>query len=188
MAAQGGDGDPVFLTVPLHDVATPVIAAFGAVSALYHRERTGEAQIVWSSLAHTASAVQAAELLLDRGVYANVIVVTSPDLLCGELARKDDYRHLTETLGIDGSLHLRPLQDGALDSGAAVDLAGPPLVVLAAGDPHEVVLLQRQLALVLRLEVVERLDVLRQPVRPVPHRCRRSAWRIRQRRRSRRRG
>ncbi len=63
MAAQGGDGDPVFLTVPLHDVATPVIAAFGAVSALYHRERTGEAQTVWSSLAHTASAVQAAELV-----------------------------------------------------------------------------------------------------------------------------
>ena len=28
MATQGGDGEPVFLTVPVHDAATPVIAAF----------------------------------------------------------------------------------------------------------------------------------------------------------------
>jgi pyruvate dehydrogenase E1 component len=69
-------------------------------------------------------AVAAAEQLLDRGVYANVIVVTSPDLLCGELGRKDGFRHLTQTLGIDGSLHLRPARDGALDAGDAVDLAG----------------------------------------------------------------
>ncbi len=68
MAAQGGDADPVFLTVPLHDVATPVIAAFGAVSALYHRQRTGEAQTVWASLAHTTTAVQAAEMVRYDGV------------------------------------------------------------------------------------------------------------------------
>lgn len=70
MAAQGGDGDPVFLTVPLHDVATPLIAAFGAVSSLFHRARTGEAQTVWTSLAHTTTAVQAAELVKYEGSAA----------------------------------------------------------------------------------------------------------------------
>jgi hypothetical protein len=61
MAAQGGDDEPVFLTVAIHDVVTPLISAFGLVSALYHRERTGRGQRVRTSLAQTAVAVQAAE-------------------------------------------------------------------------------------------------------------------------------
>jgi hypothetical protein len=61
MAAQGGDDEPVFLTVAVHDVVTPMISAFGLVSALYHRQRTGRAQRVRTSLAQTAVAVQAAE-------------------------------------------------------------------------------------------------------------------------------
>ena len=81
-------------------------------------------------------AVQAAQLLLDRGVYANVTVVTSPDLLCGELARKDGYRHLVETLGVNGRLHLRPAGggDGALQTGDAVDLAGRRVPVVSVHD------------------------------------------------------
>jgi crotonobetainyl-CoA:carnitine CoA-transferase CaiB-like acyl-CoA transferase len=69
MAAQGGTADPVFLTVPVHDAATPIIAAFGAVSALFHRARTGEGQTVRTSLAQTVAAVQAAEYVRypDRG-------------------------------------------------------------------------------------------------------------------------
>ncbi|MDG2114544.1 MAG: CoA transferase, partial [Actinomycetota bacterium] len=67
MDAQGGDADPVFLTAPVHDVATPIIAAFGAVSALYQRASTGEPQTVWTSLAHTTTAVQAAELVTYEG-------------------------------------------------------------------------------------------------------------------------
>ena len=50
--------------------------------------------------------------------------MTSPDLLCGELGRKDGFAHMTKTLGIDGKLHLRPTHSGALDAGDAVDLAG----------------------------------------------------------------
>lgn len=67
MAAQGGvtaqgDGaEPVFLTVAVHDVVTPLISAFGLVTALYHRQRTGRAQRVRTSLARTAMAVQVAE-------------------------------------------------------------------------------------------------------------------------------
>ena len=63
MSAQGGDGDPVFLTVPVHDAATPIIAAFGVVTALYHRQRTGETQTVYTSLAQTTAAAQAAEFV-----------------------------------------------------------------------------------------------------------------------------
>lgn len=63
MKAQGGDGDPVFLTVPVHDAATPIIAAFGVVTAMYHRARTGETQTVHTSLAQTTAAAQAAEFV-----------------------------------------------------------------------------------------------------------------------------
>jgi len=63
MSTQGGDGEPVFLTVPVHDAATPIIAAFGVVTAMYHRTRTGEAQTVYTSLAQTTAAAQAAEFV-----------------------------------------------------------------------------------------------------------------------------
>ncbi|MBL9077055.1 MAG: pyruvate dehydrogenase [Planctomycetes bacterium] len=81
-------------------------------------------------------AVQAAELLLDRGVYANVTVVTSPDLLGGELARKDGYRHLVQTLGVDGRLHLRPAggTTGPLGPGDAIDLAGRRVPIVSVHD------------------------------------------------------
>jgi crotonobetainyl-CoA:carnitine CoA-transferase CaiB-like acyl-CoA transferase len=69
MAAQGGvsgpddGGEPVFLTVAVHDVLTPLISAFGLVSALYDRLRPGgTGQRVRTSLAQTAVAAQAAEL------------------------------------------------------------------------------------------------------------------------------
>jgi crotonobetainyl-CoA:carnitine CoA-transferase CaiB-like acyl-CoA transferase len=67
MAAQGGlsgpddDGEPVFITVAVHDVITPLISAFGLVSGLYDRLRTGRGQRVRTSLAQTSMAAQAAE-------------------------------------------------------------------------------------------------------------------------------
>lgn len=85
-------------------------------------------------------AIGAAQLLLDRGVYANVTVVTSPDLLCGELARKDGFRHLTRTLGVTGKLHLRPAgkgsgaQAGPLGVGDAIDLAGRRVPIVSVHD------------------------------------------------------
>ena len=71
--------------------------------------------------------------LLDRGVYANVTVVSSPDLLCGELGRKDGFAHLKQTLGVDGSLHLRP-SGGAVDALGAVGLAGSRVPVVSVHD------------------------------------------------------
>jgi len=77
------------------------------------------------------AALLASEKLLARGIYANVIVVSSPDLLIGELGRADDYAHLTQTLGIDGSLHLDAAKLGALD---AVDMAGRRIPVVSVHD------------------------------------------------------
>jgi pyruvate dehydrogenase E1 component len=82
--------------------------------------------------------LEAVDQLLERGVYANVLVASSPELLCGILGDRDGYRHLRETLGVDGSLHLKPRQHGAaLDSLAAVDLAGrrTPIVSVHDGEP-----------------------------------------------------
>jgi len=50
-------------------------------------------------------AVEAADQLLERGVFANVIVVSSQDLLLGIQGEADGYHHLRETLGISGDLH-----------------------------------------------------------------------------------
>lgn len=82
-------------------------------------------------------AIEASKLLLDRGVYANVTVVTSPDLLCGELGRKNGFQHLVQTLGVNGRLHLRPAGKGAagpLGPGDVVDLAGRRVPIVSVHD------------------------------------------------------
>ena len=72
MAAQGGvrhsgDGaEPVFLTVPVHDVMTPLIGAFGVVAGWWQRGRServggGTGQHVRTSLIQSTMVVQAAE-------------------------------------------------------------------------------------------------------------------------------
>ncbi|MBM3141086.1 MAG: hypothetical protein FJZ92_13000, partial [Chloroflexi bacterium] len=61
MAAQGGEDEPVFYSVALNDVMTPAIATFGVLAALFHRERTGDGQVVRTALARTGLAIQAAE-------------------------------------------------------------------------------------------------------------------------------
>jgi len=87
-------------------------------------------------------AVRAAEMLLDRGVYANVTVVTSPDLLCGELARSNGYEHLTRTLAVNGRLHLRASggdragkdPGSPLGPGDAIGLAGRRVPIVSVHD------------------------------------------------------
>lgn len=53
-----------------------------------------------------SEAVTASDELLNEGVFANVIQVSSPDLLVGNLAYETQYKHLRDTLGIDGDLYL----------------------------------------------------------------------------------
>lgn len=56
-------------------------------------------------------AIKASEKLLERGIYANVISVTSPDLLCGILAHENDYHYLRNELGITPDLYLNRSAD-----------------------------------------------------------------------------
>ena len=67
MTAQGGDAEPVFLSIPVNDVASAAMAALGAVLALYHRSRTGDGQRVWTSLAGQAALMQSGELVRFEG-------------------------------------------------------------------------------------------------------------------------
>jgi pyruvate dehydrogenase E1 component len=53
----------------------------------------------------TTEAVSASQALLERGIFANVIVISSPELLLGILGERDDYRHLRQGLEVDGNLH-----------------------------------------------------------------------------------
>jgi pyruvate dehydrogenase E1 component len=82
-------------------------------------------------------AIGAAQLLLDRGIYANVTVVSSPDLLIGEMARKNGFAHLKQTLQVDGRLHLRPAggkSGQALGKTDVVNLAGSRVPVVSVHD------------------------------------------------------
>lgn len=52
-------------------------------------------------------ALKASDELVKQGIFANVIQVSSPDLLCGNLAEKTGYKHLRQTLGVRGDLYLK---------------------------------------------------------------------------------
>jgi pyruvate dehydrogenase E1 component len=81
-------------------------------------------------------ALAASEQLLDRGIYANVIVTSSPSLLFGLQGREDNYTHLREGLGIDGTLHLSPTGQ-VQDRMDVVDLAGRRIPVVSVHDGEE---------------------------------------------------
>ena len=77
-------------------------------------------------------ALEASEALYKKGVYANVILVSSPELLLGILGEKSGYTHLTETLGIDGHLHAVA---GASESEAGLlSVAGRRVPIVAVLD------------------------------------------------------
>lgn len=77
-------------------------------------------------------AVVASRNLLEKGVYADVIVVSSPELLLGILGEVDGYRHLRENLGIDGDLHAA-LGAGESEAGL-LSLAGRRVPIVAVCD------------------------------------------------------
>jgi crotonobetainyl-CoA:carnitine CoA-transferase CaiB-like acyl-CoA transferase len=67
MVAQGGDGDPVFSTFPVHDIVAGTLGAFGTLCALHHRALTGVGQAVHVSLAAASTLVQLGELTTYEG-------------------------------------------------------------------------------------------------------------------------
>jgi len=78
-------------------------------------------------------ALEASDKLRPQGIYANVIAVSSPELLLGNLAAQNDFAHLRHGLGLDGDLHLvphEPIEDGA----EFVTLAGRRVPVVSVHD------------------------------------------------------
>jgi len=87
---------------------------------------------VFSMGSVATEALEASTLLLQRGIFANVIHVSSPELLLGILGEQSGYEHLCSTLGIDGDLHA---VEGAGESEAGLlSLAGRRVPILATCD------------------------------------------------------
>ncbi len=63
MAAQGGDDEPVFHQVAVHDTASAMACAFAITAALRARERTGAGQRVETSLAAQSLLLQSGEIV-----------------------------------------------------------------------------------------------------------------------------
>ena len=93
---------------------------------------------IFSLGAMVTEAVAASEKLLEKGIYANVIVVTCPDLLLGNLAHENHYSYLKEELKISGQLHLWPsMKGGGATPAEVVTLSGKrvPCVSVHDGEP-----------------------------------------------------
>ena len=54
----GGDGPPTLQPFAINDYGTGIMGAFGVGLALYHRERSGEGQEIYTALARTAGTLQ----------------------------------------------------------------------------------------------------------------------------------
>ncbi len=87
---------------------------------------------IFSMGSPTTEAIKASEALLSRGIYANVIVVTSPDLVCGIQAHGNDYQYLKEGLGINGNLHVHPNQQ--LNGHEFVTVSGRRIPIVSVHD------------------------------------------------------
>lgn len=87
---------------------------------------------IFSMGSMTTEAIKASEDLLSRGIYANVIVVTSPDLLCGILAHENDYNYLRNELGITSDLYLN--RQGDVGSADLVMASGRRVPIVSVHD------------------------------------------------------
>ena len=58
----GGDGPPTLQPFAINDYGTGIMGAFGVGLALYHRERTGAGQEIYTALARTAGTLQSSFL------------------------------------------------------------------------------------------------------------------------------
>lgn len=81
-------------------------------------------------------AIAASDILLERGIYANVLLCTSPELLLGRFAEANDFAQLKK-LGVDGTSHLVGTAGEQLDAADAMLLAARtvPIVSVVDGEP-----------------------------------------------------
>lgn len=83
--------------------------------------------------APTTEAIKASNMLLQKGIYANVIVVTSSDLLCGIQGHEDNYSYLKNGLNIDNRLQILP--DSLKESyGDLITVAGRKVPIVSVHD------------------------------------------------------
>lgn len=82
-------------------------------------------------------AIKASQELLKKGIYANVIMVTSSDLLVGQLGHENDYFYLRNNLQINSTLYLQPTLNGHLQTPEVATLSGRriPVVSVHDGEP-----------------------------------------------------
>ena len=82
--------------------------------------------------AMVSEGIKASEALLARGIYANVIVVTSSDLLVGIQAHENDYEYLKSGLGVNSNLYLRKAEE--VSTGDLITVAGKRVPVVSVAD------------------------------------------------------
>jgi pyruvate dehydrogenase E1 component len=87
---------------------------------------------VFSMGSVTTEAIAASRELLERGIFANVIVISSPELLLGILGEKDEHRHLREGLAVTGDLHA--VQHATEGEAGLVSIAGRRVPIVAVCD------------------------------------------------------
>ena len=67
MNAQGGDCDPVLFTIPINDIAAATVSVLGICLGVFHRERCGVGQRMWTSLLGCSAMMQSGELVRFEG-------------------------------------------------------------------------------------------------------------------------
>jgi crotonobetainyl-CoA:carnitine CoA-transferase CaiB-like acyl-CoA transferase len=67
MSAQGGDSDPVLYTIPINDITAATVSVLGVCLGLFHRERHGVGQRMWTSLLGCSAMMQSGELVRFEG-------------------------------------------------------------------------------------------------------------------------
>ncbi|MBC7741065.1 MAG: pyruvate dehydrogenase [Bdellovibrionaceae bacterium] len=77
-------------------------------------------------------AIKASESLLARGIYANVIMITSPDLICGILGHENDYDYLRNVLAITPDLYLN--KSGDVGSADLLTVSGRRIPIVSVHD------------------------------------------------------
>ncbi len=87
---------------------------------------------IFSMGSPTTESIEASKALLERGIYANVIVISSPELLLGILGEESEYRHLTETLGISGDLFA--VESAGATAAGLVSVSGRRVPIVAVCD------------------------------------------------------
>ncbi len=103
----------------------------GAYYLVDHRGKTGyrpseNVLNIFSMGALAPEALEASDSLLAKGIFANVIQVSSPDLLLGNLAEANNYRHLKQGLGITGDLFTRVTATAEAAAKATMNGTYPP--------------------------------------------------------------